>query len=248
MKYAHTIILVSLIIVAGCSSEDDTDYTEINTSVRQAIKLPASGDSKKPDSQAAVEELSETKPDKIISQAKTPDEDIKQVEPEKNEGQYIVGEGDTLPVIANKKDIYNSSLKWPILYRDNKETLPGYKARQNFPDTVLSSGMTLKFITGDDFKRNLQGRSRDLYVVNILSSPEMEKIISYTVKLIDNGFFTYITGIKVNGKNWYRLRVGFFPTRADARETGQKIKDLLDLSEIWAAEIEDDEFREFGGY
>ncbi|MFC1495477.1 SPOR domain-containing protein [Thermodesulfobacteriota bacterium] len=52
----------------------------------------------------------------------------------------------------------------------------------------------------------------------------------------------------MNEKDWYRLRVGFFSTRADALETGQKIKDLLGISEIWAAETEDDEFREFGGY
>jgi hypothetical protein len=240
--------LVSLITVVGCSNGEDSDNSEINTSVRQAIKLPASSDSKKSDSPAAAEELPETKPDNIESQAKTPDAGIKQVEIEKKEGQYIVREGDSLPVIANKKDIYNNHLKWAILYRNNKKVLTEYSTRQDFPDTGLSSGMILKFITDDDLKKNLQGRSRDLYVVNILSSPEMEKIIPYTVKLIDNGFFTYITGIKVNGKNYYRLRVGFFPTRADARETGQKIKDLLGVSEIWAAEIEEDEFREFGGY
>lgn len=247
MKCAYTIILVSLMIAAGCSNGEDTD-SEIKTSVRQPIKLPASSDSKKPDYPAAAEELSDKIPDNIRSQAVTPDTEINQVEPERKEGQYIVREGDSLPVIANKKNIYNSHLKWPILYRDNRRALAEYKTRQDFPDTGLSSGMALQFITGDEFEKNLQGRSIDLYVVNILSSPEIEKIISHTVKLIDNGFFTYITGINVNGKDWYRLRVGFFPTRADARETGQKIKDLLDIPEIWAAEIEDDEFREFGGY
>jgi hypothetical protein len=248
MKYAYTIILVALIITAGCSSEENTDPPEIKTSVRQAIKLPASSNSGKPDSPAAAEELSKTKPGDIKNRSRIPDADIKQVKPEKKEGQYIVREGDSLPGIANKKDIYNSHLKWTILYRDNRKVLAGYKAKKDFPDTRLSSGMILKFITDYDFKKNLQGRSINLYVVNILSSPDMEKIISHTVKLIDNNYFTYITGVKVNEKNWYRLRVGFFPTRADAREAGQKIKELLGIPEIWAAEIEDDEFREFGGY
>ncbi|MFC1495478.1 LysM peptidoglycan-binding domain-containing protein [Thermodesulfobacteriota bacterium] len=136
MKHAYTIILVSLMITAGCSSEEDTDSSEINTSVRQAIKIPASSDSGKPDSPAAAEELIKT----------TPDADIKQVKPEKKEGQYIVQKGDSLPDIANKKDVYNSHLKWPILYRDNRKLLAGYKTRQDFPDTGLSSGIILKYI------------------------------------------------------------------------------------------------------
>ena len=248
MKYAYTIILVSLMIAAGCSNGEDSDFQEANTSVRQAIKLPASTDDGKPDSPAAAEDLSKTRPEDIKNRVKKAEAEIRQVTPEKKEGQYIVQEGDSLPGIASKKDIYNSHLKWSILYRENRKALASYKTRKDFPDTRLSSGMILKYITNDDLKKNLQGRSRDLYVINILSSPEMGKIIPHTVKLIDNDFFTYITGIKVNGKDWYRLRVGFFPTRADAWETGQKIKDILGISEIWAAEIEDDEFREFGGY
>ena len=248
MKHAYTIILVSLMIVAGCSNGEDSGFPEANSSVRQTIKLPASGESGKPESPAAAEDLSKTAPEEIENRAEKADPDIKQVTPDKIEGQYIVKEGDSLTGIANKKDIYNSHLKWSILYRENRKVLASYKTRKDFPDTRLSSGVILKYITNDDLKKNLQGRSRDLYVVNILSSPDMEKIIPHTVKLIDNDFFTYITGIKVNGKDWYRLRVGFFPTRTDARETGQKIKEILGVSEIWAAEIQEDEFLEFGGY
>jgi len=250
MKCAYTmsLILVTLMIVAGCSSEENTDYPGTNRAVRQSIKRPVSNADKKYDSEKVADVSAKEKSVNIKSQAEKSEGGVKQVKSEKQEGQYIVQKGDSLPEIANKDHIYNDSLRWPILYRENKETLDEYKKKPHFPEIELPPSMNLKFISDDDFKKNLRKQSRKNYVVNILSSPQMERLTPLAVKLVDNGFFTYITAIKVNEEDWYRLRVGFYRTRSNAKESGKKIKGLLKLSDIWAAEIEDDEFQEFGGY
>lgn len=248
MKFAFTIILVTLMLAAGCSKEEDSDSTEYNTFVRRPIKIIESGGSEKPASSAAVEDTSmDTTEDMDIGTQKL-DSDTEQDSPQQKQVQYIVQEGDTLIEIAARKDVYNGQLKWPVLYRDNREILAGHKKRPDFPDTGLTQGMILNYTSDDDFQMNLKKRSGNHYVVNVLSSPDIKKINPIAVTLIDKGFFTYMTVTKVNEKDWYRLRVGFYNTRTDAQKTGQKIKSLLDISEVWAVKIEDIEFREFGGY
>lgn len=248
MKYAFTIILVTLMLAAGCSKEEDTDSAEYNTFVRKPIKVTASSSTEKPSPSAVVEDASVNTPEDIDKGTEESDSATEQDSSQKKQAQYIVQDGDTLVKIATRKDVYNDHLKWAVIYRDNREILAGHKKRPYFPDTGLTKGMILNYTTDDEFQLNLLKQQGNHYVINVLSSPDIEKINPITVKLIDKGFFTYITGTKVNGKDWYRLRVGFFNTRSDAQETGQKIKGLLGISEIWAVKIEDNEFREFGGY
>jgi hypothetical protein len=68
------------------------------------------------------------------------------------------------------------------------------------------------------------------------------------VKLIEAGYYVYIANAIVRDKAYYRVRAGFYKTRSETDIEGEKIKKLLNISDVWTAKIDDAEFSEFGGY
>jgi septal ring-binding cell division protein DamX len=86
-------------------------------------------------------------------------------------------------------------------------------------------------------------------VVNVLSTTSKKgKIVKDAVKLIKNGYPAYITSARVKGKEWVRLRVGFYKNRNDALKAGKKMQAMLNLDDSWAANIKKAELDEFGSY
>jgi len=57
-----------------------------------------------------------------------------------------------------------------------------------------------------------------------------------------------MTRVEVEGKEWMRLRVGFFGQKEDAEEEGKKLMEILGFSDIWTTKVGDIERGEFGGY
>ncbi len=165
-----------------------------------------------------------------------------------NEHFYIVKKGDSLSSIAGRSDVYGDPLKWPILYRLNMDKLDALEAGEDFLESELSEGVMLKIITPDEAKENLERRVHNVWVVNVLSATTNGKIIPVAVRLIDNGYMTYITRAKVKGKDWTRLRVGFFKDRTEADTKGKKIMAMLNLADAWVIKVGKKELGEFGGY
>jgi hypothetical protein len=89
---------------------------------------------------------------------------------------------------------------------------------------------------------------RAYYTVNALSSPSLEEVGPHAVKLIEAGYYVYIANAIVRDKAYYRLRAGFYKTRSETDMEGERIKKLLNISDVWTAKIDDAEFSEFGGY
>lgn len=189
---------------------------------------------------AAVPAKASEKPDMETGKQETP---VKE-EP----GYYTVKKGDTLASIAGRTDIYGDPLKWPILCRLNMDKLGKMKVGEDFADRTLTEGVRLKIITPDEKKENLKKRADKLWVVNVLSTPNKREIIPATMKLLGEGYPAYITNTKVNGKDYMRLRVGFFGKKAEAESEGEKIKALLKLGEPWKTKAGNEEFKDFGGY
>jgi cell division septation protein DedD len=75
-----------------------------------------------------------------------------------------------------------------------------------------------------------------------------EKINPFAANLIANGYLVYITRVKVKGRDWTRLRVGFFKDRTDADRQGKRIMAMLNLTDSWVTKVEKEELEEFGGY
>jgi hypothetical protein len=253
MKFAATMIAIwvtFLLIGTGCSQEE-TPLSSENAAVRKAIQMPAqeeAGDmtvSQESDLGPAAEEKSveiaatieEKKPEKVIENA----------EVEEN-GYYITKRGDSLSGIAGRKDVYGDDLKWPIMYKLNMEKLKDIEKDENFPDRELPEGIELKILTRDEVKENLEKRPENYWVINVISSPEKEILVPHVIKLIMDGYGAYIARTEIDGKDWVRLRVGFFEQKEEAEQEGEKIMDILDFSDMWTTKVGDIERGEFGGY
>jgi cell division septation protein DedD len=52
-------------------------------------------------------------------------------------------------------------------------------------------------------------------------------------KIKKDGDDAYLTRFKDNNKNWYRVRVGFFPTRDNALKMGKNLSEKYSLPDFW---------------
>jgi hypothetical protein len=161
---------------------------------------------------------------------------------------YVTKRGDTLLAIAGKADIYNNPLKWPLLYRDNPKALSSLKGKDNFYIESLPAGIKFKITSEKEMEKNLENRPARYYVANLISSPYMKEIAPLVVKLIDAGFYAYISSTMIDGREWYRLRAGFYKTRSEANSEGDNIKKHLKIPDIWTAKANEEEYQDFGGY
>jgi hypothetical protein len=167
---------------------------------------------------------------------------------EQEPGYYYIKKGDSLARIAERKDVYGDPLKWPIVCRLNMDKLGKMAVWEDFADRPLLEGMRLKIITPDEEKENLKKRANKVWVVNVLSTPNKKEIIPATMKLLEKGYLAYVTRTHVKGKDYMRLRVGFFGEKAEADAAGKKIKALLNLGDPWKTKAGKEEFKEFAGY
>jgi LysM repeat protein len=177
-----------------------------------------------------------------------PDAREKETVTEEIPGYYVVKKTDTLSAIAAREDVYGDSLKWPVLYRLNMDNVGISQLGEDLSDKKVPEGLRLKIVSPDEAKANLEKRSRSVWVVNALSTTSNEKIVPAAVSLIKNGYTVYLVRAKVKGKDWMRLRVGFFENKSKANTEAEKIKAILNLGDTWVAKIGKKELEEFGSY
>jgi len=166
---------------------------------------------------------------------------------EKPKGYYIVKTAESLSRVAARDEVYGDPLKWPILYFYNKDKIGELQLVDGFLDRGLPEGERLKIITPRDAQENLRQRAGCAYAVNVLSARTQKRLISSAIRLMREGYPVYITSAMVKGREWIRLRVGFFQTRLDASLERMKINDLLRIHNSWVTELDQDELEEFGG-
>jgi hypothetical protein len=165
-----------------------------------------------------------------------------------SKGLYLVNKGDTLAGISANEEVYGDRLKWPILYRLNAEPLESLPAADNLPELPLTDGMKLRTVTSEEQSTNLEKRSGNLWVVNVLSAKTNAEAIPAVISLIRNGYPVYLVNARVNEKEWIRVRVGFFKTKEEAEAEGKKIKEILSSQDSWVTKLGRTEFMEFAGF
>jgi hypothetical protein len=245
MKFAYTMlsILVTLFLVSGCSEEIPDNHENKNV-VRKAIQKPVKARDNWKETKEEIADIVNKDIDNRIIKETLKESPL----PVQEENIYITKEGDTLAGISGKAHIYNNPLKWPLLYRDNPDALASIKDKENLYEAVLPAGIKFKILTETEVEKNLENRSGINYVANLISSPYLKEITPQVIRLTDAGYFVYITSAVVNGKEWYRLRAGFYKSRSEANRAGEEIKNHLNIPDIWTAKVGDEEFHEFGGY
>ena len=168
---------------------------------------------------------------------------------EVKEGYYITQKGDSLSIIAGHNEIYGDPLKWPSLFRLNVGEFDESEIEEDFQDKELTEGRELRFVTPREAEENLTKLGRKRWAINVLSVQRPAPIPLYVSRLIKNGFHTYITEAEVNGKEWTRLRVGFFEDHEEAERNAEIIESLLSMTtEPMAVKISESELDRFGGY
>ena len=236
------ICLTALLIAGGCSREEPPPPPPQKSKVVRPIKLPPRQEAPAEEAKAEPREL---KPPPVEEQA-LPQAEAGEEEPEEGAGYYIVKRGDSLSAIA--VHVYRDSLKWPFLYRDNMDLLGSVPSGEVLPDSQLPEGLRLKVTSPDEVAANLKGRPQELWVVNVLSTTATEKLNPPALRLLKGGYPIYITRATVKGRQWMRLRIGFFTEREEAKREGRKIMAMLHLRDSWVTKIGEGEREEFGGY
>jgi len=264
-RYRHSFrlnVIVAIFFVfpvlsgGGCSKEEPEEIKAPKVIVR--IKKPV----KKPPIAPPAEEKAKKGPKEEASQAKRPPapekkqpvpppkvkEPKKKLEKKKREGYYRVRKGDTLFKIAGRKYVYDDPMKWPSLFRLNMSQLKRIGEAEDVHNKDLREGLELRFITPDEAAKNLAKLDRRVWVVNVFSSQNSEKIVPAAIKLMKNGYRVYITNVTIKGKEWMRLRAGFFKDRSEATAAANKIKSVFKEDDAWIAKIGKMEREKFGGY
>ena len=168
---------------------------------------------------------------------------------EVKEGYYVTQEGDSLSVIAGLSEVYADPLKWPSLFRLNAREFDESEVRRGFQDKELTEGLELRFVTPQEAEENLMNLGRKRWAVSVVSVQRPASIAPLVSSLTRNGFQSYITEAEVDGKQWTRLRVGFFEDHAEAKRNAEMIGSLLSMTvEPMPVKISDSELDRFGGY
>ncbi|MBW2064646.1 MAG: SPOR domain-containing protein [Deltaproteobacteria bacterium] len=152
-------------------------------------------------------------------------------------GYYVVKGGESLSSIAARKDVLGDPLQWPVLYRLNRHIFAKMGVAADLPKKKLPNNTRLKILTALEMKENSKARIKKYWVVNILSAKREEEIIPVALELMKKGYTVYITKVKVRGKDFLRLRVGFFDTREEAEKEGKDIVFVTAIKGFWVAKI-----------
>ncbi|HJX34488.1 MAG TPA: hypothetical protein VJ373_04860 [Desulfatiglandales bacterium] len=254
MKVTSTLIsiwVIFILIGTGCSGEEPSSSPEEKVVVRRHIEAVSQenaetvtsnhGVSPEPASGKEAREAVEAVEEKGREKKK---EDQGGTE----KGYYITENGDSLSKIAGRKDVYGERLKWPIIYRLNMEALDGFAKDVTFPNAEIPAGIRLKIVSSLEVQENLTKSPKDYWIINVISAREEEVIVPHTIKLIRSGYPVYITTADINGKEWMRLRVGFYGQKEGADREGKKLMEILGFTDIWTTKVGDIERGEFGGY
>jgi LysM repeat protein len=271
-----TILIVSLLALTACSGEEQPPPQTPSPKVVKPIK-PSTADIEKPTTTFAEEKKpkpEEKKPqaeEKVAMEKPAPAPEKPEIAPkpeaeekkaaleeptaaqaqkiEKDQpGIYRVKKGDSLSSIAARADVLKDALKWPILLRLNRDKLEGWAAGDDLPDQELPQGTELKVITAREARASLKKPTGTVWVANVLSTTSKAEIVPPAVALVKQGYPVYIVRANVKGKEYMRLRVGFFKNRSEADEVGKKIKERLNFQDSWSTRADKEEYEEVAGF
>jgi tetratricopeptide (TPR) repeat protein len=223
-----------------------TDNLELLAGRSKPEKPKPSGPIEMPTSETAS---SESPPEDLVSEPiEEAPETVKMVTAAET-GYYTVGENESLYDIAGRKDVYDNPMKWPSLYRLNMNMLEDMEVTENFEYQELVEGLELKIVTLEEASERLMKLGEKMWVVHVRSTLEIENIVPTAVRLMNEGYHVYMSKATVKGKEWTRLRVGFFRDRPEAAKAREKIVSYMDSTrDSWVTKVPKSEFEKFGGY
>ncbi len=89
--------------------------------------------------------------------------------------------------------------------------------------------------------------SKGEWALNVASFTNLRDARTLRSKLKTSGYNSYITEFTKDSTRWYRVRVGFYPTRADAVTVGKKLKHMLRGQTPWVVKPPKEEVSAYAG-
>ena len=71
------------------------------------------------------------------------------------------------------------------------------------------------------------------WIINIASFTNREKAHAFTRRLKEAGYNAHMGEFDVKGQHWYRVSVGFFATKGEAKIIEKKLSSLYDVKNAW---------------
>ncbi|MBI3398083.1 MAG: SPOR domain-containing protein [Deltaproteobacteria bacterium] len=71
------------------------------------------------------------------------------------------------------------------------------------------------------------------WAVHVASYRSMEEAQAIVKKLKQDNYNAYLTEFNLKGRQWYRVRIGFYALEKEAKEIGKKISSSYNISGIW---------------
>lgn len=71
------------------------------------------------------------------------------------------------------------------------------------------------------------------WAVHIASYTSMGEAQTIVKKLKQDNYNAYVTEFNLKGRQWFRVRIGFYASEKDAKEAGRKISSSYNISGIW---------------
>lgn len=71
------------------------------------------------------------------------------------------------------------------------------------------------------------------WAAHIASYVSKEEALAIVKRLRQDKYNAYVTELNLNGKRWYRVRIGFYETDREAKAVGKKISSVYSISGIW---------------
>ena len=256
MKVLATMLYIFLALplwCGGCSREESAPPPSPKNTVVVPIEKPLPEDAGRPltDEEKFRDEAGEEQTAIAVGKPVAPPKaETTEMETGTREtgGHYTVKRGEGLSSIAARGEVYGDPLKWPILYRYNMGKIGELQLVENFLERALPEGVRLRIITPDEARENFRRRADHIFTVNVLSARTQKGLISSAIRLMREGYMVYITSAMVRGRQWMRLRVGFFKTKLEADLERKKINALLSIRNSWVTKVGKEELEEFGCY
>ncbi len=170
-----------------------------------------------------------------------------QESPKETGSLYKTRAGDTLFAIAARPQVYGDGDKWPSLVRLNlgRLTIEGLKGLQY---KELPAGLELKYMRPAEAAENIKEFGDGAWVVNAFSTRDEDNVAPAAVTLIRQGYRVYVSRAQMDGKEWLRVRAGFFPDRETAESEAARIATLIEDDRAWVANLEGAALKEYAGY
>ena len=106
-------------------------------------------------------------------------------------------------------------------------------AASSAPQTEKEEKTAPQETTGLKEKAAFPSRGGPVWVINVLSTQDGDKALDTLNSLINLPYQVYSYQKKIKGRNWYRIRVGFFFSRKEAERVGRQLTREHGLPPPW---------------